>query len=205
MNECPVCGFNPNAVVTPLTEAQLRREKILNYFSKNLQNSWWISQPIEVCKWLKSNGISPTSILDAGCGDGRWLTGIFDAWPKVKYTGVDSLYEHIEMNRENLPEYEWIHNYLQRIETRKFDTVLMGGTLNPKMVEQKQGEFLSKIMLFEPKDIVCLFDLNQTGNPPDRWLDDYSKSLTYRVSKDEQGPGQDIVVWVYKRNEPQIG
>lgn len=216
MTDCPVCGYNENPVEVKLSDEELKKKQLKDRFLIHAQQSWWVSQPYVVCKWLKASGVDPKSILDVGCGDGRWVFAISDIFPDAKYTGIDILTDHIQNNKEDLPSsawpnFNWILGDICKYEPNDpvemalisgaFNLTLIAGTLNPLMPEEKQGKVLDKIKSLNPRHIVCLFDLNRTGNQPDRWIEDkYKKVSTLVIPPEEKGMRQNIEVWLYEKN-----
>lgn len=201
MIECPVCGFNPDPVETPATEAELKHRRLLSIFSKNLQNSWWLTQPEFVCKWLSDNGISPKRLIDLGCGDGRFIPGIFKTWPSVEYVGIDAMQEHIDLNRESFPDLTFDSGDFCQSHYNPgwFDTFFMMGIFNPKMDRIKQNAILDKVVWLKPENVVCLFDNNSSGEKPHDGLMGYSQTNVLYIPQDLQGPKQGNVVWLWKR------
>lgn len=205
---CPVCHYTTEEIKIELSEEELKLTRFRTLLMSHAMTSWWTSQPEHILQTIKEDGFSISSILDIGCGDGRWIPGLKNVFPNVKYVGIDRMKEHIDINFERMPKIAWILGDARYIDIKKVnqydkvDWILFGGTFNPKMDENQQLELLNKIKEFNSNYILCLFDLNSTGTPIDKYVDKkYTKKYTYFVPKEYQSSHQNCVVWIYQLNE----
>lgn len=203
MIECPVCGYNPDPPEVTASTAQLERMRIERILYRNAQQHWWLTQPKAVLKWLSTRIPILKSILDVGCGDGRWYPAILEYYPQAHYIGIDRMEDHYKNNIENIPESYSVNWILGDIQNSKvegpIELALIAGTFNPLMHPPYQDAMMSKLVSIAPQHVLCLFDLNQTGNPPDQWLTDYEKVDEFEVPRGEQSINQNLVVWLWRR------
>lgn len=201
---CPVCGFDPNPPEVRLSDAELAKQRLRNIFMSHAQQSWWLSQADYICGWLKDLGFNPSTILDLGCGDGRFVPAISSTFPGAKYTGIDRLDDHIVVNTERMPDIEWVcGEFADMPAGERYDMVLIMGTLNPLMDEARQEAMLRRLVAMGPKTVVCQFDRKSTGVPPDRWLaEQYDKTNAEDLPREFQSPRQDNALWVYGARIP---
>ena len=197
---CPVCGYSEQENVNMISTSDLQKKRWHDIFMIHALSTWWISQPRWVWNELKRLSICPKNILDIGCGDGRWLPGLREIFPKSGYLGIDRLSEHILLNCENIPEEKWLRaDFTDLILEPKYDCVLFGGTFNPKMIEEKEKHILEKTKELNPTWIICLYDLNQSGYYPHSYISDkYELVNTLTIPKDEMDERQHNVVWIFE-------
>lgn len=199
MNICPSCGYDPNPVEEQKTEEELRRKRLYDVFMAHAQHGWWLSQAVHICEELKKRGISPKSIIDIGCGDGRFWPAVELVFPDASYVGIDRMEEHIAVNNERMPMQEWVLGDFRSYQTdNQFDLALIMGTFNPKMPDNVQEGILRRVKELSPRHVVCLFDKNQSGNYPDRWIEEaYKLDDTLTLPRELQSSHQDSVVLIY--------
>ena len=195
--ECPACGYSPEPAYDPAPFGDLWIRRMRDIIYKNASKSWWFTQPTYVCKWLSGIIKAPRTVLDVGCGYGRWLPAMMSTFPKTVYTGVDRIAEHISQYKEKMPEFNWVLGDVS-LADGPFDLALIMGTLNPKMEYAKQDKLMRAVLAKNPKQILVSFDRNSTGILPDEWLG--NKIATLEIPKDEQGPMQNVVVWLYHQH-----
>ena len=208
MNACPACGYAPEGVAVAAPAEELWKKRLRDLFGVHLMNSWWLSQPKWIMEELLRRGISITSLLDAGCGDGRWLPGIKEVYPNCRYVGIDRMQEHVEINLERQPEGAWVHADFLTWDGRQgeFDFILFGGVFNPAMEAAKQADILARAVALEPRWIGCLFDSMSTGTHPGAALATmfkrrYVETLVLKIPVEEQGPRQDCIFTLHERQK----
>lgn len=185
-----------------LSLSQLKSNRFNSLVEIHRAEVWWERQPIEICQWLYSVGVRPDSVLDVGCGDGRWVSGIWKVFPDIRYMGIDLYKEHIDDCRKRFSRYQFICNdFLKAFIVPNSDLIIFAGTFNPKMDKETQTKMLEKAKKLSPKHILITFDYNKSGYPPHvfKW-DNYSEIASYSVSEDNQDRKQHILAHLYKKN-----
>lgn len=194
--KCPNCSF----AVADEEDLKLNRFKTLMEIHKNKE--WWERQPYEVLDHLKTsqNVTKIVTILDVGCGDGRWVPAILNAWDNIKYFGFDLYNENIEDCKKKWPELEFHNdNFLtHKFNPGQIDLILFAGTFNPKMSEIVQTQMLDEAQRLLPRYIVITFDYKCSGHVPRYFIKEpYYLLGKYAVSRENQDNKQAVFVDLY--------
>lgn len=112
--------------ILKLNEAFYKKASVS--FSNTRQNYWkgW-GRAIDV---LSFNGYSTINVLDAGCGNGRFLGFLKERFPKlnIKYTGVDTNEELLTEARTKYSDGDFIKgDVLEKLPEAQFDLVACFG------------------------------------------------------------------------------
>ncbi|KKS31197.1 hypothetical protein A2380_03270 [candidate division WWE3 bacterium RIFOXYB1_FULL_43_24] len=112
--------------ILKLNEAFYKKASVS--FSNTRQNYWkgW-GRAVDV---LSFNGHSTINVLDAGCGNGRFLGFLKERLPKlkIKYTGVDISEELLTEARTKYPDGDFIKDgLLEKLPEGQFDLVVCFG------------------------------------------------------------------------------
>ena len=164
---------------------------------------WWEAQPKEICAWLAAGHCKNIkSILDVGCGDGRWVPGVFSSYPKISYSGVELNKYHIDDCRNRFPECDRIlGDFLELpFQKRQFDLILFGGVFNPKMDKLREESIINKAKELEPRFILHTFDYTRSGYPPWLFMNGYHEVDSYVVPEDSKDFKQLVMAHLFKRD-----
>ena len=85
---------------------------------------------------------NPITILDIGCGNGRFALFSQKVFTEIAYSGIDSSQEHLEIARKDFPQGNFLHQdiLLDELPQQKFDIVVLFGVLHhiPSQILRKQ-------------------------------------------------------------------
>lgn len=197
MSKCLNCGFEG------LSDKQLKTNLFNNVVNIHKNISWWEQQPYEIIDWLKDiKGLSPKVILDAGCGDGRWIPAILDRWQGIDYTGIDLYEEHIKDCSSKWPiiRFYWGDFLKNTFARESFNLILFGGVFNPIMSKERQIKIINEAKSLYPENIVITFDFNCSGHPPSEYMKpEYQELDSISVSKENEDKKQHVVALLYGR------
>jgi len=112
-------------------------EDILNTSNRQVMSSWDrlleiqvdLFLPFEINYYLSNNAWTGAKrILDAGCGNGSYLSRLHSFFPDKSYTGIDLSPEMIEVAKSRYGDASFTFeqaDFLQYQNSKKFDIVLM--------------------------------------------------------------------------------
>jgi 2-polyprenyl-3-methyl-5-hydroxy-6-metoxy-1,4-benzoquinol methylase len=120
------------------------------------------------------------TILDIGCGDGKYTNEIKKSFPKAQVTGIEPAGEAISIAKHNYPNIEFIvGDFLKSsaLSNHHYDIAVMRGVLHhmseQKLPIKKAFEVADKLLIVEPN-----------GNNP--LLKIIEKTSKYHIEHEEQ-------------------
>ncbi len=141
----------------------ISKEKVMKYF--NLQardyDTSKASQFERQCYPYVLNTLLPiqfNNILDVGCGTGTVLHMILDEKPQVTAYGLDLSEAMLEKAKEKLPkrvELVWGEAEALPYDNKRFDIVLMVGSLNYSTHPEKATQEAYRVLKSGGKLIIC--------------------------------------------------
>ncbi len=110
--------------------------------------------------------------LDVGCGTGRFLDFVKQAWPRLPAVGLDMSEAYIAEARQHLRRWGWLHLLVANAESIPFATesqdavasIFMFHELPPKV---RRGIFREFARVLKRGGRLVIVDLLQTGDRPD--------------------------------------
>lgn len=193
--KCPACGFEQ----VPMEVLKSNRFNAIANIHKDMP--WWNTQPYEILRWAKDL-INVKSVLDVGCGDGRWVEAFISEFPNIEYVGLDLYKEHIEDCVKRFPQLKFYHGdfLTNSFLPRQFNLLLFAGVFNPKMKKEREISILNEAKKLGPDHILTTFDLNCSGYLPERYLlPEYKYFKSFYVSTKNQDQNQFVFAEIYER------
>lgn len=150
-----------------MTEAVIRKLNQVNqefytivseYFDRTRQYSWegWD----QLIKFLKTEKKEIHTVLDIGCGNGRFYQYLVENGYKVQYTGIDANEYLLEKARNSFPKGTWLKGDILNdlaIEDQHYDLIVSFGVMHHIPSYAKRQNLVKEYSsLLTDEGVLCL-------------------------------------------------
>jgi SAM-dependent methyltransferase len=108
----------------------------------------------------QTSSLQPVRILDFGCGTGRNIPFLAEAFPEAEILGCDISEESLKEAKENFPQAVFFHNDAPEVNTGDFDLIVVSCVLHHIPVADRAGVVRNLAARLSPQGELYILEHN---------------------------------------------